>query len=63
MRQYFQQWCAKEVNKMYQRNGTSECIKPIDLRLSLLKPQGFKWLVEACSHIGIPNCMQTDFVK
>ena len=48
---------------MYQRNGTSDDVRPIDLRLSLLKPQGFKWLAEACSHIGILNCMQMDFVK
>ena len=26
MRQYFQQWCTKEANKMYQRNGTSDDI-------------------------------------
>ena len=36
---------------MYQRDGTGDDIKDVDLRLSFLKPQGFKWLVEVLSDI------------
>ena len=32
--------------QMYQRDGTGDDMKPIDLRLSFLKPQGFKWLAD-----------------
>ena len=48
---------------MYQREDTNDIddIKPIDLRLSFLEPQGFKWLVEACSHIEKFNCTQNGF--
>ena len=48
---------------MYQRddaNGINE-VKLIDLRLSFLKPQGFKWLVKACSHVEKLNCIQNEF--
>ena len=45
------------------RDGTGDGIKPIDLRLSFLKPQGFKWLVEACSHTEKINCIQNGFCE
>ena len=47
---------------MYQRDGTGDDIKPIDLRLSFLKPQGFKWLVESCCHIEKINCNLYSFI-
>ena len=48
---------------MYQREDTNDIddIKPIDLLLSFLKPQGFKWLVKACFHIEKLNCIQNGF--
>ena len=36
-------------------------IKAIDIWLSFWKPQGFKWLVEACSHVEKLNCTQNGF--
>ena len=45
MKNLFSSWYADQVK---QQNGT---YKPIDLRLSVLKPFGTKWFVKAFEHV------------
>ena len=52
MKRQFQQWYSEEVEKRIS-SSASDDEKLIDLKLSLLKPLGLKWLVEACSYINM----------
>ncbi|SMN02226.1 hypothetical protein SPONN_625 [uncultured Candidatus Thioglobus sp.] len=43
MRNKFQEWYATEVQKQFDQGACS--VSPVDLRLSIMKPLGAKWLV------------------
>ena len=43
MRRKFQEWYAIEVQKQLDQGATD--ITPVDLRMSIMKPLGAKWLV------------------
>ena len=57
MKRQFHHWYSKEVEKRV-KNATTEDGNVIDLKLSQLKPLGFKWLTEACAYVE-----QNDFIK
>lgn len=46
MKQRFQRWYASCISKQLDKGVDIETLKPVDLRLSILKPLGAKWLVE-----------------
>ena len=50
MKRQFHQWYSKEVEKRV-KDAKTEDGKVIDLKLSELKPLGFKWLKEACAYV------------
>ena len=50
MKRQFHQWYSKEVEKRV-KDAKTEDSKVIDLKLSELKPLGFKWLKEACAYV------------
>ena len=43
MRRKFQEWYAMEVQKELDQGATD--VTPVDLRMSIMKPLGAKWLV------------------
>ena len=47
MKQQFSQW----YSSMIYQNFTDEVPPPIDLRMSIMKPLGAKWLINAFKHI------------
>ena len=49
MKNSFQQWYATQVKINLEENKSD--VQPIDLRLSVLKPLGFQWLMDACFYI------------
>ena len=58
MRSSFQEWYAHQVKL---KNGNHE---PVDLRLSLLKPLGVRWFINAFLHIQAnPSIINNGFVK
>ena len=56
----FRQWYSERVEKRI-RNSASNNEKLIDLKLSQLKPPGLKWLIEACSYIGMNDVIKNGF--
>ena len=59
MKRMFQLWYAEEVKKKLE--GKSTLAKVIDLKLSILKALGLKWLEEACHYIGRNNFICNGF--
>ena len=58
MRSSFHKWYAHQVKS---QNGNHE---PVDLRLSLLKPLGARWFIDAFSHIQeSPSIIKNGFLK
>lgn len=71
LRSKFQNWYAQEICSQLQ--GEAEC-KAIDLRLSVVKPLGARWMVSLYDHLkakpdiirngfkeaGIVNCLDID---
>ena len=58
MRSSFHKWYAHQVKS---QNGNHE---PVDLRLSLLKPLGARWFIDAFSHIQAnPSIIKNGFLK
>ena len=51
MKARFQSWYASCISKQLDKGSNVESLKPVDLRLSVLKPLGAKWLVEAYKDI------------
>ena len=49
MKNSFQQWYAMQVMRSLEE-GKSD-VQPVDLWLSVLKPLGFQWLMDACFYI------------
>ena len=47
MKQQFNEW----YSLMIYQNFTDEVSPPIDLRMSIMKPLGTKWLINAFDHI------------
>ena len=61
MKRLFQLWYAEEVKK--QLKGNSTAAKVIDLKLSILKPLGLKWLEEACHYIERNDFIRNGFAE
>uniref|UniRef100_A0A8W8P487 DDE-1 domain-containing protein n=1 Tax=Magallana gigas TaxID=29159 RepID=A0A8W8P487_MAGGI len=51
MKQRFQRWYASCISKQLDKGVDIETLKPVDLRLYILKPLGAKWLVETYNDI------------
>ena len=62
MKAHFQSWYASCISK--QLSQGSDINKPVDLRLSVLKPLGAKWLVETHKDIKCqPQLIVNGFEK
>uniref|UniRef100_K1PN19 Uncharacterized protein n=1 Tax=Magallana gigas TaxID=29159 RepID=K1PN19_MAGGI len=51
IKQRFQRWYASCISKQLDKGVDIETLKPVDLRLSILKLLGAKWLVETYKDI------------
>ena len=59
MKNSFQQWYSDQVERNL---AEDECnVQPIDLKLSVVKPLGFQWLVDACAHIEASDVIRNGF--
>ena len=64
MKAHFQSWYASCISKQLSQGSDIESIKPVDLRLSVLKPLGAKWLVETHKDIKCqPQLIVNGFEK
>ena len=59
MKNSFQQWYSDQVERNLARDDSTA--SPIDLKLSILKPLGFQWLVNACAYVEATDIIRNGF--
>ena len=47
----FQQWYASNISKQLESDKDISELKPVDLRLSHVKPPSDQWIVDAHAHV------------
>ena len=51
VKKQFQLWYSERINEQLDQGTTVESITPVDMRMSIMKPLGAKWLVATTDYI------------
>ena len=59
LRDQFQDWYARQISSAVQNNTE---MKPVDLKLSIVKPLGAQWMIKLYNHLkSHPEIIQNGF--
>ena len=63
LKKQFQLWYSECINEQLDQGTTVESLTPVDMRMSIMKPLGAKWLVATTDHIKTHPAIINRFKK
>ncbi len=63
LRRQFQEWYSGKIYQQMQQHGDSSKINPVDLRMSIVKPLGVRWMISLYEYMkSKPEIIKNGFI-